>query len=391
MITLSNEFGGATTTGGTPAEPIDLSGIAQNTLLSVEDNHLVSSGVGVRHGEASMTSLVLSGKMRMSSLGSMPLSLDPLTGKLYIPTITEVTSEGSGQPQRLALGGQDWVTIQGTYADTLGTLSGSFDVVTSGDHMTTWYYFYADANAEWKNVRFRITVQGDDGNIVTCQYPYVNSMDAADGLDLVADENGYIGFDLRDNPTLIQGGRTITIDWEMDSGVIYGDGATGNPYMAIYKQDYSFDPVHTDEFTNERIEEIEDKVDAMSGAIVIQGNWDASTNTPDISDTTDVPIGYAWRVQTAGDTTLGTENDWNADDLAVWTATGWANFDNSQVEVINDLTTGSSGKALSAEQGKVLKEMFDELTSDQVSMVDETTTTSHYLSVDGGALYMVEV
>ena len=64
-----------------------------------------------------------------------------------------------------------------------------------------------------------------------------------------------------------------------------------------------------------------------TGGINIQGDWNANSNSPDISTTT--TTGFTWRVSTAGTTTLGGISVWNINDLAVKTATGWIKIDNS--------------------------------------------------------------
>lgn len=59
----------------------------------------------------------------------------------------------------------------------------------------------------------------------------------------------------------------------------------------------------------------------VSSAIRLQGDWDADTNTPDITGTT--ITGFAWRVSVAGNTNLGGITDWAVGDLAIKTDTGW--------------------------------------------------------------------
>jgi hypothetical protein len=66
---------------------------------------------------------------------------------------------------------------------------------------------------------------------------------------------------------------------------------------------------------------------ATSGGIILQGDWNAATNTPNISGTT--TTGWAWRVSVAGTTNLGGITDWQIGDLAVKSATGWVKIDNS--------------------------------------------------------------
>jgi hypothetical protein len=66
---------------------------------------------------------------------------------------------------------------------------------------------------------------------------------------------------------------------------------------------------------------------ATTGGINIQGDWNANTNSPNISTTT--TTGFTWRVSVAGTTALGGISVWNVNDLAVKTAAGWIKIDNS--------------------------------------------------------------
>ena len=66
---------------------------------------------------------------------------------------------------------------------------------------------------------------------------------------------------------------------------------------------------------------------AVTGGLNIQGDWNASTNSPNISGTT--TTGFTWRVSVAGSTNLGGITVWNVNDLAVKTASGWIKIDNS--------------------------------------------------------------
>ena len=66
---------------------------------------------------------------------------------------------------------------------------------------------------------------------------------------------------------------------------------------------------------------------AVTGGVNIQGDWNANTNSPNISGTT--TTGFTWRVSVAGSTNLGGITVWNVNDLAVKTASGWIKIDNS--------------------------------------------------------------
>lgn len=70
----------------------------------------------------------------------------------------------------------------------------------------------------------------------------------------------------------------------------------------------------------------------ISSAIRLQGDWNADTNTPDI--TGEATTGFAWRVSVAGNTNLGGITDWNVGDLAIKTDTGWLKVDNQDVSAV---------------------------------------------------------
>lgn len=63
---------------------------------------------------------------------------------------------------------------------------------------------------------------------------------------------------------------------------------------------------------------------AVSGIIILQGNWDASINVP-ILTSGSFPVGHAWRVSTSGSTNLGGITNWSVNDLAivVESGSGW--------------------------------------------------------------------
>ena len=81
-------------------------------------------------------------------------------------------------------------------------------------------------------------------------------------------------------------------------------------------------------------------VDAITqGSVILQGDWDADTNTPDITTTT--TTGHAWRVSVAGSTNLGGITDWKVGDMAVKTATGWIKVDNEDIAAVWGNITGT--------------------------------------------------
>jgi hypothetical protein len=69
----------------------------------------------------------------------------------------------------------------------------------------------------------------------------------------------------------------------------------------------------------------------ISSVIKLRASWNAATNSPNISGTT--ITGYAWIVSTAGATDLGGITDWEENDIAVKTDTGWLKIPAGVVDV----------------------------------------------------------
>jgi hypothetical protein len=98
-------------------------------------------------------------------------------------------------------------------------------------------------------------------------------------------------------------------------------------------------------------------INALQGALIPQGNWDASTNTPDITGIT--ATGYYWIVSVDGSTSLDGITDWKVNDWAVKTATGWAKIDNSlpttlaYTNVDNNFTESQTISGLSGQGGGI--------------------------------------
>ncbi|KKL19476.1 hypothetical protein LCGC14_2465090 [marine sediment metagenome] len=79
----------------------------------------------------------------------------------------------------------------------------------------------------------------------------------------------------------------------------------------------------------EALDTIASDLSGIVGGLVFQGNWDASTNTPDLT-TSPPDAGKFWRVSVAGSTDLGGITDWEINDWAVSKGSGaWIKVDNT--------------------------------------------------------------
>jgi len=111
-------------------------------------------------------------------------------------------------------------------------------------------------------------------------------------------------------------------------------------------------------------------VSDLQGALIPQGNWNASTNSPDISSAT--TTGYYWIVNVAGATDIGGITDWEVNDWVVKTETGWAKIDNSEK------VTSVAGKV-----GAVTLQVSDLTDSSNVALKDQDNNFSVGQTING--------
>jgi len=78
----------------------------------------------------------------------------------------------------------------------------------------------------------------------------------------------------------------------------------------------------------------------VSGALVYQGTWDASTNTPTLTSSVGTK-GYYYVVSVAGTTNLDGITDWQVGDWAVFNGTVWQKVDNSEITYVSNVATGT--------------------------------------------------
>jgi len=72
---------------------------------------------------------------------------------------------------------------------------------------------------------------------------------------------------------------------------------------------------------------------AIAAAIILQGDWNATTNSPDLT-VTGITTGFAWRVSVSGTTNLGGISLWAVGDMAIKSATGWIRVSSQDISAI---------------------------------------------------------
>jgi hypothetical protein len=207
------------------------------------------------------------------------------------------------------------------------------NVVLSDGYGNIRYRYDGTNNNFYQNVNFASTL----GNGT-----YTYTLPSATGtLALVGDLSGYVPT----SRTLTINGTTYDLSanrsWTIPAGVTSFNTRTGDitllntdvtGALGYTPEDVANKSTSTSLGTSNTLYPTQNAVktyidSAVSGAIILQGDWNASTNSPDISGTT--TTGWAWRVSTDGSTNLGGITDWKVGDLAVKSAGGWVKIDNT--------------------------------------------------------------
>lgn len=75
---------------------------------------------------------------------------------------------------------------------------------------------------------------------------------------------------------------------------------------------------------------VHEQLTALTGALVYQGTWNASTNSPAIPAAATGNKGQYYVVSTAGTTSINGVNDWQIGDWIVSNGTAWQKVDNTE-------------------------------------------------------------
>jgi hypothetical protein len=74
--------------------------------------------------------------------------------------------------------------------------------------------------------------------------------------------------------------------------------------------------------------------DSLVGGLSYQGVWNASTNTPTLTNGTGTK-GYYYKVSVAGNTTIDSNNNWSLGDLIVFDGTAWDKVEGGSPDVVS--------------------------------------------------------
>lgn len=82
------------------------------------------------------------------------------------------------------------------------------------------------------------------------------------------------------------------------------------------------------------IQKLNGNIGLLTGSVVYQGTWNASTNSPTLTSGTGTK-GYLYKVSTSGTTTLDGNSSWNVGDQVVFDGTTWDKIDGIPIEVLS--------------------------------------------------------
>jgi len=111
---------------------------------------------------------------------------------------------------------------------------------------------------------------------------------------------------------------------------------------------------------------------ALKGSLRLQGDWNATTNSPDILSISTIETGFAWRVSVEGNTNIGGITDWSLGDLAVKTDSGWIKIGSKDIGAVWGNITGNI-----TDQND-LKSTFDSKLNKNTDIIGATKTKITY-------------
>jgi len=131
----------------------------------------------------------------------------------------------------------------------------------------------------------------------------------------------------------------IIVSGHDSSYFLKADGSLdNNPYITLNSPLTGFSSlsgtISATDTTITAIGKLYNLINGLSGGIVYQGVWNASTNSPALTSGTGTK-GYLYKVSVAGSTTLDGVNSWNVGDEVYFDGTTWDKIDGIASEVIS--------------------------------------------------------
>lgn len=206
---------------------------------------------------------------------------------------------------------------------TLKTISAIGGVTLVGDANNLIISGETNVTPAWGDITGTLSDQTDLWNELTGL-----TADIATKLD-IATFSGYTGT----TATLINSKVTKVTGATQNDIVIFGVGGEVADSGVQIRTDVRPVSVATDTYVPTELAVRTAINSAIAATIKLQGDWNATTNTPDLT-VTGITTGFAWRVSVSGTTNLGGITDWQVGDLAVKTDAGWIKIDNEDIAAI---------------------------------------------------------
>lgn len=196
-------------------------------------------------------------------------------------------------------------------------------------------------------------VEADSFTVIGNTNNWTASPDGSDTLDFTYNATTAFSISTGGNLTLLGtlDGRDVATDGgNLDALVTLTGVAAGSTNLGTF----SGSTISDSQDVKAALQELETFVEGLSGGLVPQGTWNATTNTPDLTAGGNQVEGHYYRVSVAGSTNLDGITDWEIGDHLFYANSAWQKIDNTDqfvnlsfsrdattVTVINDLGTNA--------------------------------------------------
>ena len=290
---------------GTTNTGIDVTGEVKGDSLDIDGNADISGDVNMTDGEM----LMWGGNSILTHSGSA----------------TTIGDNSSGSVISIASGNS---TFAGNiYMSGAGHIGAADNFYVGGATAGTDHTYIGDNNRNvtiYNGATFTVA----SGNTTLGGNLEVQGADVTITANIIhsSDSNTYFGFNAADTWRVVTGGsQRLEVN---NSGVKIGSGAR---VTTILDEDDMASDSATALATQQSIKAYVDS--SVTGVLIYQGTWNASTNSPTLSSGSGTP-GYYYIVSVAGSTNLDGITDWQVGDWAVFSdqaTDAWQKIDNTAV------------------------------------------------------------
>lgn len=203
--------------------PMSWSGTEGDNVVSIETMEVPPGTFQIGEG------------LKMSAAGVVPIYRSSLTGITYMPCLNSFDTSGSDRPFWFELEAEQNDIVQPDFSQPV-PLSGMFEIVVSDTSIINCIILRCTPNDVVDGMRIRISSQ-TTGNPIY-YYPSKAKWNKGEGEDIQVGPDGRFVLDISNAPLALLAGETLEIDYNIDSGDLFGDGTV--PYVEVCEQVANF-------------------------------------------------------------------------------------------------------------------------------------------------------